>query len=272
MGMIEFHILGAGGAVPTPSHTPAAYWVTVDDAPILMDPGPGALVRLVKSGLAPRGVDEIDRVLLTHLHPDHTGDLVALLFALHSPVPVSREPLTIHGPVGLKKFLEQLRDIYGRWLDPRLRELVVTEITPGTVLDHPGGGRIEAFAVAHPQDRLSDGCLGYRFFDAEERLAVFSGDTGPCSGLEEAATGADLLVIECSTPDELATAGHLAPRDVGQVCNVARPQLVVLTHQYPDAARIDLVQAVGKYYDGRVLQARDGSEYRLPEIDPEEGS
>ena len=270
--MIVFHILGAGGAVPTASHTPAAYWVTVDGAPILMDPGPGALVRLVKSGRALRGVDEIDRVLLTHLHPDHTGDLVALLFAMHSPVPSSTEPLALFGPVGLKRLLEQLRGIYGRWLDPRLRELVVTEITPGTVLDHPGGGRIEAFAVEHPQDWLSEGALGYRFFDAEGRLAVFSGDTGPSVGLENAATGADLLVIECSTPDELATAGHLAPRDVGQVCNVARPRLTVLTHQYPDAARIDLVKAVGAYYDGRVLQARDGSEYRLPETDSEDSS
>lgn len=263
--MIRFHILGAGGAVPTESHTPAAYWVTVDGHPILLDPGPGALVRLVKSGEAARGVDHIDRVLLTHLHPDHSGDLVALLFALHSPIPESTEPVAIFGPQGLMKLLDQLRGIYGSWLEPRQRQLVVREIGPGTVLEHPGGGRIEAFAVDHKQDRLSTCCLGYRFFDAAGNLAVFSGDTGPCAGLEEAARNADLLVVECSTPDELATPGHLAPRDVGKVCNAARPKQVVLTHQYPPAAEIDLAAAVGKYYPGKVTQAKDGSVFCVPQ-------
>ena len=105
--MITMHILGAGGAVPTPTHTPAAYWVVVDGESILMDPGPGALVRLVRSGAAPRGVDDITRVVLTHLHPDHTGDLVALLFAMHSPVPVRTDPLHLWGPPGLVRLLEQ---------------------------------------------------------------------------------------------------------------------------------------------------------------------
>ena len=182
MEMIRFHILGAGGAVPTPSHTPAANWVTVDEHSILLDPGPGALVRLVKSGEAPGGVDQIDRVLLTHLHPDHSGDLVALLFALHSPVPQSTEPLEIIGPVGLDRLLEQLRGIYGSWLEPRLRQLVVREIGPGAELEHPGGGRIAAFAVDHPQDRLSAGALGYSFFDATGRLVVFPGTPGPAWG------------------------------------------------------------------------------------------
>lgn len=272
MGMIRFHILGAGGAVPTPSHTPAAYWVTVDGDPILLDPGPGALVRLVKSGEAPRGIDHIDRVLLTHLHPDHSADLVPLLFALHSPIPESTAPLLVRGPRGLLRLLDQFRGIYGRWLEPRLRKLDVQEIQPGDRMALPAGGSVEAFGVEHPQDRLSEGCLGYRFLDTAGRLAVFSGDTGPSPGLELAARGADLLVIECSTPDELATPGHLAPRDVGRICNAAQPRRTVLTHQYPPAAACDLVAAVGAYFPGQVLQARDGSILTVPDPEEEEKS
>ena len=209
MSMITMHVLGAGGAVPTPTHSPAAYWVVVDDDPILLDPGPGALVRLVKSGAAPRGVDDVADVLLTHLHPDHHGDLVALLFALHSPVPKRTDPVRLTGPAGLAGLLDQLHGIYGRWLEPRKRELVVTEIGPGATVDLPGGGRAEAFEVNHPQDRLTDVALGYRFLDGDGHLAVFSGDTGPSAGLEEAAAGADLLIVECSCPDHLKTPGHL---------------------------------------------------------------
>jgi ribonuclease BN (tRNA processing enzyme) len=270
MGMIKFHILGAGGAVPTPSHTPAAYWVTVDRDPILLDPGPGALVRLVKSGAAPRGVDHIDRVLLTHLHPDHSADLVPLLFALHSPVPVSTADIQLFGPAGLNRLLDRFREIYGRWLEPRLRKLVVREIEPGFALDLPGGGMVEAFAVNHPQDRLSEYCLGYRFSDRGGRRAVFSGDTGPSAGLEEAAAGCDLLVIECSTPDELATPGHLCPAQVGRICQAARPRQVVLTHQYPDAANMDLTAALGQHYQGQITQAVDGTVVTVGAPDKEE--
>ena len=77
--MIGFLVLGAGGAVPTPTHSPAAYWVTVDEHPILLDPGPGALVRLIGSPHGPDSVDEIETVLLTHMHIDHCADLVPLL-------------------------------------------------------------------------------------------------------------------------------------------------------------------------------------------------
>jgi ribonuclease BN (tRNA processing enzyme) len=265
MSMITLHVLGAGGAVPTPTHSPAAYWLVVDGDPILMDPGPGALVRLVKSGAAPRGVDEISTVLLTHLHPDHTGDLVALLFALHSPVPETTDPITLYGPRGLLNFLGQLKEIYGRWIEPRRREFIVTEIGPGDTVAFPGGGRVEAFSVEHPQDRLSEVALGYRFLDGDGRVLVFSGDTGPSEGLEKAATGADLLLVECSCPDHLATGGHLTPSQVGALCATALPRRVVLTHQYPDAAALDLAPLVNEFYAGPVAQAVDGAVFKLPE-------
>lgn len=263
--MIRFHILGAGGAVPTPSHTPAAYLVTVDGTPILMDPGPGALVRHVRSGEAPNGVDDLELVFLTHLHPDHCADLVPLLFALHSVVPRRTDPLALYGPAGLVDYLERLRQIYGAWLEPRRRALEVVELAPGTRVPLASGGGVESFGVHHPQDRLSRGALGYIFRDAAGRTAVFSGDTEPCAGLEEAARGADLLIVECSTPDELATPGHMTPTLVGRLCRASGPRRVVLTHQYPAAAGLDLAALVGRIYDGPVDQAVDGSIYRVPD-------
>jgi ribonuclease BN (tRNA processing enzyme) len=262
--MIRFHILGAGGALPTPTHNPAAYWVTVDGESLLLDPGPGALVRLVQAGQAPRGVDDIGLVFFTHLHPDHCADLVPLLFALHSPVPVRTDPVRLFGPPGLASYLERLREIYGSWLEPRLRPLEVTEIGPGVAVPLSAGGSVRPFRVDHPQDRLSRFCLGYRFADAAGRTAVFSGDTGPCPELNRAAAGVDLLVVECSTPDHLATGGHLTVSQVGRLCAEARPGRVALTHQYPDAAALDLAALVAEHYDGPVHQAVDGSVYHVP--------
>jgi len=265
MGMIDFHILGAGGAVPTPTHCPAAYLAVVDREPLLVDPGPGALVRLVKSGGPITNLDQLDRVLVTHLHPDHTLDLVALLFALHSPIPESEAPFYLTGPRGLARLLDQWRGIYGSWLEPRRRELVLREIDPGDSLDLTGPGEVVSFPVEHSQDRLSEATLGFTFFDADGHRVVYSGDTGPSKDLETAARDADLLVVECSTTDDLATPGHMTPSQVGRLCAAAAPRRVVLTHQYPPAADINLVPLVGRHFSGPVHQARDGEVFTVPD-------
>lgn len=264
--MIRIRILGAGGAVPTPTHTPAAYWVTVDGHSLLMDPGPGALVRLVRCGDAPGGVDEVHTVLLTHLHPDHSADLLALLFALHSPLPTSEAPLHLYGPPGLQRLLDRLGGIYGSWLVPRKRTLVVTEVRPGdrVPLGADGAGSAAAFAVSHAQDRLSEVALGWRFTDAAGRTAVFSGDTGDCPELRAAAAGCDLLLLECSTTDDWDVPGHLNPAQAGAVCAAANPRRVVLTHQYPNAAALDLPRLLARHFAGPVEQARDDDVYELP--------
>jgi ribonuclease BN (tRNA processing enzyme) len=77
-------------------------------------------------------------------------------------------------------------------------------------------------------------------------------------------------VVECSTPDHLATVGHMTVSQVGELCAMARPGQVALTHQYPDAAVLDLAALVGKLYDGPVHQAVDGSVYFVPEEPGEE--
>ena len=104
--MISFHVLGAGGAVPTVTHSPAGHLVRIDGEPHFVDPGPGALVSLVKAEILPGGIDAIETVLLSHLHPDHCLDLVALLFALHSPIPSGTGPLRLFGPTGLENLLD----------------------------------------------------------------------------------------------------------------------------------------------------------------------
>ena len=83
--------------------------------------------------------------------------------------------------------------------------------------------------------------------------------------MNEAAAGADLLVVECSTPDHLATPGHMTVSQVGALCAAAQPKLTVLTHQYPDAAALDLAALLANSHDGRVVQAVDGSAFTIPE-------
>ena len=287
--MIHFLILGAGTAIPTPTRNAAAYWIEIESAGILMDPGPGALIRAMQSQHGPGDIDGIDTVMLSHLHIDHCNDLAPFLFALHSPLTLSTRPLQLIGPPGTMAYLDKLRDLYGSWVEPTKRELLVQEIHPGQTLiwdeqrspawstgdpaDAPANApSIRVFAARHPQDRFSQVCLCFRFEDRQGHSAVFSGDTEPCSGLEEASHRADLLVVECSTPDELATPGHMTPSQVGALCRTARPRRVVLTHLYPPAALLNLPALIGQQYDGPVQAAQDGELFTLPETLPPEAA
>ena len=235
--MIRLHVLGAGGAVPTATHGSAAYWLDIAGHGLLLDPGPGAMVRLVRQPGAPDDVDLVPAVLLSHLHLDHTADLAPLLFALRTVLASNPAPLLLAGPRGLAGFLDRLREVYGDWLQPRRREIRVLELTPGQAVDLPGGGLAETFAVAHEEQRFGQDCLGWRFTDAQGRRLVYSGDSGPCATLTAAARGCDLLLVECSTPDDLAVPGHMSPAGVIALVEAARPARVVLTHLYPLVAR-----------------------------------
>jgi len=282
--MLSCLLLGSGGAVPTPERMPAAYWVTVDGRTLLVDPGPGALTRLLRSPHGPRDLDAVTGLLISHLHLDHCADLAPLLFALHSPIPAGTEPLLIAGPPGLAAYLGRLRDLYGDWLTPARRAVRVEELTPGDRLAPNAAGRwqrapadapgpaLTAHAANHGETRFSAVNLCFRFRDAAGATLAYSGDGEEGDGLRDAARDADLLIVECSTPDAWYTPGHLTPTAVGRLCADAGPRRVVLTHLYPPAAALDLPALVRSVWSGPVETARDGALYTVgapPAADPE---
>ncbi|MDH5729735.1 MAG: MBL fold metallo-hydrolase [Gammaproteobacteria bacterium] len=77
-GSLSVMVLGSGGPVATAAgRASAAYLIFVDGQPkILMDAGGGAYTRLAESGT---NIKDLDIVLLTHLHIDHTGDLSSIM-------------------------------------------------------------------------------------------------------------------------------------------------------------------------------------------------
>jgi len=262
-GMIRLHVLGAGGAVPTASHGPAAYWVEIDGQGLLLDPGPGALVRLLRQPGTVDEIDAINTVLLSHLHLDHTADLAPLLFAMHSVLARSTTTLHLYGPPGTADFLAQLKDLYGTWLTPHGRALVLDEVSPGSVIELSGGGRAVAHAAAHEESNFGAPCLGWTFQDSQGARLVYSGDTGPCEDLTTAARGCDLLLVECTTPDDLAVAGHLAPEMIVELVRNTHPRRVVLTHLYPLVVNQAPELAVTAATEIPCTAARDGDTFTV---------
>jgi ribonuclease BN (tRNA processing enzyme) len=65
------------------------------------------------------------------------------------------------------------------------------------------------------------------------RTLAISGDTDYCRNLVELASEVDLLVLECSFPDEKKVEGHLIPSLVGRIGLESRCKKLLLTHFYP---------------------------------------
>jgi ribonuclease BN (tRNA processing enzyme) len=71
--------------------------------------------------------------------------------------------------------------------------------------------------------------------------------------------GVDLLIAECSVPDAEAFPAHLTPSSVAALAAAARPEVLLITHVYPQLDRRSLpglVEAAG--WSGRTVIAHDG--------------
>lgn len=244
---MQLTILGSGTAIPSLTRGSPGLLVEVAGSSLLFDGGSGTLPRLLKAGIS---ATELDRVFYTHLHPDHTGDLVPLLFALRNPVWRRTKPLYLAGPQGFLTFYEGLTSLYGDWIAAKTYELVINETLQDVT--EAEGFRVIPREVVHMQHSLC-----YRVESANGKSLVFSGDTTYCDAMIEAAKGADMLVLECSAPDEQPMKGHLTPTEAGQIAVLSGCRRLVLTHVYPTCEAYDLVTPCKKVFDGEVILAED---------------
>ena len=82
MNKIKF--LGTAGArfvVSKQLRSSGGLWLTVDDTNVLIDPGPGSLVRCLVSRPKLNPMD-LDGIILTHRHLDHSNDINIMIEAM----------------------------------------------------------------------------------------------------------------------------------------------------------------------------------------------
>jgi ribonuclease BN (tRNA processing enzyme) len=246
-------VVGSGTLVPHPRRSTPALALAHGDFQATVDGGSGTLRRQAELGIDFR---RTHTVCFTHIHPDHTLDLLHFLFASkYTPGFEREDPIRVVGPSGFGAFLERLRDGYRAWTDGGEAGIEVMEVAEG---ERFAMGPLEVDS-ARLDHTVTD--LGYRFLSPEGRSAVFTGDTGWSEALIELARGADLLVSECSGDADHPAPGHLTAPEVGRLAAAAGVGQVVLSHLYPlldDRVRLAQVAAA---YDGPVHLAADGDRF-----------
>ncbi len=244
-------ILGSGTTIPMKDRGSPSVAVFVDDRPILLDMGPGTLRQLVRFGISH---ENIERILITHFHPDHTADLIHFLFATKNPnVLKTRSPFTLYGPTGLRTFIGALQSAYPHWLDIPSEIMRIEEpATDGNNEWTFGHFRIKTAPSSH-----TPGSLAYRIENKAGKKMVFSGDTGFCESIIDLAKGADLLILEAAFPDDQPMEGHLTPSLAGRMARLAGVKRLVLTHFYPECLKTDIAAQCRRTWDGELTLGED---------------
>lgn len=222
--------------------------VEVGEERLLFDCGPDIMRGLLSAGYRHQ---EIDRILITHFHPDHTLGLAHFLFASRYELEPRTRDIIIAGPRGLTELLEGFNRIYPKWLEGKEYRVLVHEIVKN---EWAGDGwKLRTGPVQHRPESIA-----YRLSDEWGRSVVYSGDTGYCDSLIELARGTDLLVCECSFPDVVDIPTHLGPTKAGRIAARAGVKKLLLTHLYPPCDEIDVVSRCRREFRGEVVKGEDG--------------
>ncbi len=244
---MELIITGSGTAALQPHRGPSGYVLKTGNQIFLLDGGTGTLLKCLEAGVSYK---DIDKIFYTHLHPDHTIDLIPFLFSTrHTPGFAREKKLELHGPVGFKDFFNGLVGLYGKALVEGDYEIEVVEMAESNL-------SFERLKITTKLMKHSEGAIGYRF-ELNDKIFVYSGDTDFCEGIIELAQGADVLLLECSFPDDMKVKGHLTPTEAGKIASRAEVDKLILTHLYPPCDEVDILEVCRREFDGEIKLAED---------------
>jgi ribonuclease BN (tRNA processing enzyme) len=250
-------ILGSGTCVPSLERSSCAVLVEIGRSKVLIDSGAGTMRRLLEAGIT---IFDLSHIFYSHFHPDHSSELVPLLFATKYPESRRRQtPLTICAGDGFRLFFNGLKKVYGHWIELDAAMLSILELDTGG----PDAVRFDDFTVKSLPVNHNPESLAYRILDAGGRSVAYSGDSDVCDNLVAIARHADIFICESALPDALKVDGHLTPSLAGRIATQAEVARLVLTHFYPECDQADIAKECRKTYSGPLVLARDLMDLKL---------
>jgi ribonuclease BN (tRNA processing enzyme) len=277
---VALQVLGSGGPQLQAKRASTSYLIWQDGkARALIDSGGGSALRFGESGA---DFVDLDVVLFTHLHVDHSADFPALVKS--SYFQQRNRPLPVYGPPGNEYFpattafvralFEDKSGAYAYlsdFIDPKAESSykiqahdVVLKSDEARVIFSNERLRVTAMQVIHG----GAPAVAYRI-EIGGKSVTFSGDTNGDNGnLEKLANGADLFVAHNAVPEGASGFErrlHMPPSVIGRIAAQAGVKGLVLSHRMLRTLgrETETQAAVAAAYRGPVSFADDLSCHEL---------
>jgi ribonuclease BN (tRNA processing enzyme) len=250
-------ILGSGTCVPSLKRGPCSILIELGPYKLLFDSGPGTMRRLLEAGFT---IFDISFIFYSHLHPDHTSELVPLLFATKYPDQSTRKTvLKIISGNGFSRYFHFLEKVYGEWiqLESGMMDIIELNNKRKDLLQFDIF-TVHSIPVAHNEESIA-----FRIEDNRGRSVVYSGDTDFSENLITLSRNADLLICESSMPDNMKIPGHLTPSLAGEIAARSNVKKLLLTHFYPECDKADIASECRRTFNGKLILAEDLMKIRI---------
>jgi ribonuclease BN (tRNA processing enzyme) len=225
MASVRVRFLGSGDAFGSGGRLQTCILIESSGLRCLVDCGASLLIALKRAAIDP---NNIDTILVTHLHGDHFGGVP--FFILDGQFSRRLSSLLVVGPPGLTERVTQAMEIFFPGSSRAQRKfatefLELADGVPATV----GRLRVTPFEVVH-----ACGAPPYALrLELDGRTIVYSGDTEWTDRLVPAAAGADLFICEAYFHDKPVRFHLDYATLMRRRCQLSCKRLIV-THMGPD--------------------------------------
>ncbi|MGW8764058.1 MBL fold metallo-hydrolase [Streptomyces sp. NPDC055815] len=247
--LLRITVLGSATPFPRPGNACSGYLVEGGGVRLWVDAGTGTLAELQRH--VPLG--SVDAVWISHLHADHSADLLTAYYALLYAGLDLPLPLPLFGPPGIADRLAAFLT-NGPDRSPVERAFAVEELHDGHVV-RVGGLTLRSRAVEHG----GLPAFALRVEDGGGASLVYSGDCEPCAPLVELALDCDLFLCEADG----CVPGHHSAAQAGRSAADARAGRLVVTHVGPGTALVDAVALAAAEFSGDVVHADPGARFEV---------
>ncbi len=254
---MKLTILGGSAAGTNTGQGCSGSLVESGSTRVVLDLGPGTLQELRKHA----DYRTLNAIVISHMHLDHIGDLLALRFTLaYNPVPAPA-PVTLYVPPG------------GAATLAALGASLATQ-------PHPAGffGSVFSIIEYDPADELVIDELRLTFTPTVHFIPcwavrlrsrstgagdlTFTADSGPAANLAEFARDSAVLLAEATyigPPDApFSERGHLSATETGEIATAANVGKLVLTHMWEELGFDAYRAGAASSYAGPLELARPG--------------
>lgn len=270
---VSLQVLGSGGPEFTDNRASSSYLISLDNrARILIDAGAGSGINFEKSGAK---IQDLDAILFTHLHVDHSADLPAFIKA--SFFTPRRSDLQVFGPAGnrvMPSTTAFIRKNFGpegsysylqNFIEPDQRsayKIQATDVplTPHEVSDYTLNDDISLQAI--PVNHGPIAATAWRVNIAGCSIS-FTGDmSNQYKTFSTLADNSDIIVAHNAIPQGaggVAARLHMQPSDIGIIAAEANPGKLVLSHRMNRSLgkETETEAEIRKHYDGDITFAND---------------